>query len=293
MRILTVSIALLATSTAAWAQAPSDKQVEVFGQKIHYIEAGSGPHVILLHGLGGDWHNWGPTIPALAAGYHVLALDQIGFGTSDKPLIDYRVATLVDFLEAFCKKTGIGKATVVGNSLGGWTAMAFALAHPERVEKLVLVDSAGYTFSPPPTRERLLALNPATVEGAKAVLRLIFARQPWATEAAAEELLARHMSNNDGYTVDRFIDSMVRGEDFLDGMLGGIKVPTLVVWGREDRLTPLASGERFAHDIGGAQMKVLDGCGHIPQLHCAGEFNAALLDFLGSAKGPAAGLRTE
>ncbi|MGA3024876.1 MAG: alpha/beta fold hydrolase [Bryobacteraceae bacterium] len=282
MRILTVGIALLAASTAVLAQAPGDKQTEVFGQKIHYIEAGSGPNVILLHGLGGDWHNWGPTIPALAAGYHVLVPDQIGFGASDKPLIEYRVTTLVDFLEAFCKKTGIGKATVVGNSLGGWTAMAFTLAHPERVEKLVLVDSAGYSFSPPPTRETLLALNPSTVEGAKAVLRLIFAHPSWATDAAAEGLLTRHMSNNDGYTIDRFIDSILRQEDFLDGKLGGIGVPTLVVWGREDRLTPLASGERFAHDIGGAQTKVLDGCGHVPQLECAGEFNAALLRFLGS-----------
>jgi triacylglycerol lipase len=282
MRILPVTVALLVLSSAAWAQAPNDKQTEVFCQKIHYIEAGSGPNVILLHGLGGEWHNWGPTIPALAAGYHVLVLDQIGFGASDKPLIDYRVATLVDFLEAFCKKTGVSKATVVGNSLGGWAAMAFTLAHPERVEKLVLVDSAGYSFSPPPTREQLLTLNPSTVEGAKAVLRLIFARQSWANEASAEGLLARHMSNNDGYTIDRFIDSMLRGEDFLDGKLGGIKVPTLVVWGREDRLIPLASGERFAHDIGGAQMKVLDGCGHIPQLDCAGEFNAALLKFLGT-----------
>ena len=282
MRTLPVTVALLVLSSAAWAQAPSDKQTEVFGQKIHYIEAGSGPNVILLHGLGADWQTWRPTIPALAAGYHVLALDQIGFGTSDKPLIDYRVATLVDFLEAFCRKTGVGKATVVGNSLGGWTAMAFTLAHPERVEKLVLVDAAGYTFSPPPTRESLLALNPSTVGGARALLHLIFTHESWATEAAAEGMLTQHMRNNDGYTIDRFIDSMVRGEGFLDGKLGGIKVPTLVTWGREDRLTPLAAGERFAHDIGGAQMKVFDGCGHVPPLECAEEFNAALLKFLGS-----------
>ena len=160
--------------------------------------------------------------------------------------------------------------------------MAFTLAHPERVEKLVLVDSAGYTFSPPPTRERLLALNPSTVEGAKLVLRLIFANPSMATEAAAEGLLTQHMRNNDGYTIDRFIDSMVRGEDYLDGKLGGIQVPTLVAWGREDALTPLASGERFAHDIAGAQMAVFDHCGHVPPLECAGDFNAALLKFLGS-----------
>ncbi len=282
MRILSISMAVLVGCAAVQAQAPADKNIQVFGQKIHYIEAGSGPTVILLHGLGGDWHNWGPTIPALAASYHVLALDQIGFGTSDKPMIEYRVGTLVDFLEAFCKKTGVTKATLVGNSLGGWTAAAFTVAHPERVEKLVLVDAAGYSSTPPPSRERLLALNPSTLEGAKAVLRLIFANQSWATDAAAEGLLAQHMRNNDGYTIDRFIDSVARGEDTLDGKLGAIKVPTLVIWGSEDHLTPLAMGERFAHDIAGARLKVLDGCGHVGPLECSGEFNAALLSFLGS-----------
>ena len=72
--------------------------------------------------------------------------DQIGFGESDKPPINYRVGTLVDFLDGFYKKVGITKATVVGNSLGGWAAMAFTLAHPDKVERMVLVDSAGYSF---------------------------------------------------------------------------------------------------------------------------------------------------
>ena len=167
MRSFAVAMALLA---AAWAQTPQSKQVEVFGQKIHYVEAGSGPNVILLHGLGGDSTNWAATVPALASNYHVWAPDQIGFGASDKPLINYRVGTLVDFLEGFCKKAGIDKAVVVGNSLGGWTAMAFTLAHPERVQKLVLVDSAGYSFNQSPvkpTRQMLAGLNPSTVDGAK------------------------------------------------------------------------------------------------------------------------------
>jgi len=278
MRILAVCMALLAGSL--WAQAPVDRQTEVFGQKIHYMEAGSGPTVILLHGLGGDWRNWALTIPALAAGYHVLAPDQIGFGRSDKPMMNYRVATLVDFLEGFCRNLGVGKATLVGNSLGGWEAMAFTLAHPERVEKLVLVDAAGYSLTPPPTRERLMVLNPSTVQGAKEVLSLILANQSMATDGAAERLLTQHLRNNDGYTIDRFLDSIFRGEDTLDGQLGGIKAPTLVIWGREDRLTPLASGERFAHDIAGAQMNILDGCGHVAPLECSESFNAALLTFL-------------
>ncbi len=78
----------LMTTVVVWAQAPPSKQVEIFGQKIQYIEAGSGPTVILLHGLGGDKSNWAYTAPVLAKNYHVYVPDQIGFGESDKPLID-------------------------------------------------------------------------------------------------------------------------------------------------------------------------------------------------------------
>lgn len=283
MKGFAIGIALLFVSTQVWAQTADGKQVEVFGQKIHYIEAGSGANVILLHGLGGDSSNWALTVPALASKYHVWVPDQIGFGDSDKPLINYRVATLVDFLEGFCKKTGIDKATVVGNSLGGWTAMAFALAHPERVEKLVLVDTAGYSFAKSPikpTRQMLARLNPSTVEGAKGVLSVIFANKSLVTEANAERLFADHMRKNDGYTIDQFIDSILRGDDVLDDKLGGIKVPTLVLWGRGDLLTPLASGEQFAKDIAGAQLTVLEGCGHVPEMECAAPFNAALSKFL-------------
>ena len=137
-----------------WAQAPASKQVEVFGQKIHYLEAGSGPNVILLHGLGADATNWAMNTSMLAKSFHVFVPDQIGFGESDKPMINYRVGTLVDFLDGFYKKVGITKATVVGNSLGGWAAMAFTLAHPDKVERMVLVDSAGYSFEKLGTQSR-------------------------------------------------------------------------------------------------------------------------------------------
>jgi pimeloyl-ACP methyl ester carboxylesterase len=112
--------------------------------------------VILLHGLGADATNWAMNTAVLATSFHVLVPDQIGFGESDKPLINYRVGTLVDFLDGFYKKVGVSKATVVGNSLGGWTALAFTLAHPEKVERMVLVDSAGYSF------EKLGGVKPST-----------------------------------------------------------------------------------------------------------------------------------
>ncbi len=284
MKTFTSGIALLVLSLPAWSQGPA-KQVEIFGQKIQYVEAGSGPNVILLHGLGADLSSWSANIAALAQKYHVYAPDQIGFGASDKPFMNYRVATLVDFLEGFYRKLGIDKATVVGNSLGGWTAAAFTLAHPERVQKLVLVDAAGYSFTNAPvkpSREMLESLNPSTIAGTKALLAVIFANKMFQTDATAEMMFAGHLRHNDGYTIDRFIDSILRGEDFIDGKLGAIKVPTLVVWGREDALVPLASGEQYAKDIAGAQLVVFDHCGHVPQVECAAPFNTALMKFLGA-----------
>jgi pimeloyl-ACP methyl ester carboxylesterase len=284
MKRFASSMAILLAAPTIWAQTPAAKDVQIFGQKIHYLEAGSGPTVILLHGLGGDGSNWAATIPALSKSFHVFAPDQIGFGASDKPLANYRVSMLVDFLDSFCKKLAITKATVVGNSLGGWTAMAFTLAHPDKVERMVLVDSAGFSFEhlggSKPTREMLEVMNVSTVEGAKTLLGVIFANKAIATDAVAETFLAEHFRKNDGYTIERFIDSILRSEDVVDGKLAKINIPTLVVWGREDLLTPLAGGKMMANEIAGSEIVILDRCGHVPQMECAAPFNAALLKFL-------------
>ena len=124
--------------------APVDKEVVIFGTKIQYVEAGSGPVVILLHGLGGSSQNWALNIAPLAQKFRVIVPDQIGFGKSDKPFIHYRIGTYVDYLDQFCKELKIERASLVGNSMGGWVAAAFTVAFPSRVDRLVLVDAAGY-----------------------------------------------------------------------------------------------------------------------------------------------------
>jgi 2-hydroxy-6-oxonona-2,4-dienedioate hydrolase len=272
-------------AAAADAQDVATKQVEIFGQKIYYLEAGVGPDVILLHGLGGDKANWRMTLPALASKFHVYAPDQIGFGQSDKPLINYRVATLVDFLNAFYKKVGLTKATLVGNSLGGWVAMDFALQYPDKVNRLVLVDSGGYSFKRTggvaPAREVLLGLNPSSLAGTKQLMGIVFHNKAFSTDEVAEQVFTEHLRKNDGYTINSFVDSILRGEDVVDGRLGGIKTPTLIVWGRDDTLIPLATGKALAEDIAGSQTVVLDNCGHVPQMECAAPFNDALMKYLG------------
>jgi len=278
---LLLFVASITTLAQAGAQAAAaEKTATVYGAKIHYLEAGSGPVVILLHGLGADNSSWAMTVAPLAAKFRVIAPDQIGFGRSDKPMLNYRIATLVDFLDAFMKQLGIERASLVGNSLGGFAAAAYALAHPEKVERMVLVDAAGFALPKDFDPRTLSALNPSTREQAKTILSLVFYNKQYQSDAAADGLLTRRVAANDGYTVQRFIDSIGRGEDLLDGRLGGIKQPTLITWGREDQLTPMWMAERFNKEIAGSQLVVFEKCGHVPQLEKAAEFNAAVIKFL-------------
>jgi pimeloyl-ACP methyl ester carboxylesterase len=278
----TASSAQAASSARAASSAVADKFATIYGAKIRYLEAGSGPVVILLHGLGGDASNWAATIGPLSEKYRVIVPDQIGFGRSDKPMINYRIGTLVDFLDALYKELKIERASLVGNSLGGWTAAAFTLAHPEKVDRLALVDAAGFALTGDVNPRALNALSPSTIEGAKQILHQIFYnKQVYASDAAAASMLTRRMMAGDGYTIQRFIDSIVNGEDVLDKRLSAIKHPTIIIWGREDLLTPLALGERFKKEINGSELFIIEKCGHVPQLEKAAEFNAALMRFLG------------
>jgi pimeloyl-ACP methyl ester carboxylesterase len=262
----------------------ADKWATVFGAKIHYLEAGSGPVVILLHGLGGSTANWAPTIAPLAQKYRVIVPDQIGFGKSDKPMLNYRVATLVDFLDGFYKQVGVQKASLVGNSLGGFTAAAFAIAHPDKVDKLVLVDAAGFAVTGDLDPKVLNGLNPSTRQQVRDLISLVFYnKEQFSSDMAIDAFLASRVTAGDQYTIQRFIDSIAHGEDVLDGKLGAIKHSTLLIWGREDGLTQLAMGQRFNKEIAGSQLLIIDKCGHVPQLEKAAEFNAGLLKFLGGA----------
>lgn len=281
--LASASVLQTAASTAQ-DSAIADKYATVFGAKIHYLEAGSGPVVILLHGLGGSSANWAPTIAPLAKKYRVLVPDQIGFGKSDKPMLNYRVATLVDFLDGFYKKVGVQRATLVGNSLGGFTAAAFAISHPEKVDKLVLVDAAGFAVTGDLDPRVLNGLNPSTRQQVKDLLSLVFYnKQQFGSDMVIEGFLASRVTAGDQYTIQRFIESIGRGEDMLDGKLGAIKHPTLIVWGREDGLTQLSMGQRFNKEIAGSQLLIIEKCGHVPQLEKPEEFNAGLMKFLGAS----------
>jgi 2-hydroxy-6-oxonona-2,4-dienedioate hydrolase len=279
-------IFLFSLNSAAWGQTrpplPPPQTVMVHGHKIAYYEAGKGSVVVLIHGLGADSRHWAANIDPLSQNFRVIALDQIGYGQSDKPLMRYTVENFSDYLHGFLQELKIPKASLVGNSLGGWVALEFALRHPQMVERLVLVDAAG--------------LHPATAlkmpEGGRPPItplnwrwyfELMEANQAWATTDLGPNALERHMQNGDAYSVASSVAEMITGREFEDKKLGKVHVPTLIIWGRNDMLIPLAMGEQLHQGIPGSQMIVLDGTGHIPMVGKPTEFNQAVQSFLNSA----------
>lgn len=280
-RGISMAVALVVVSavcsSAQNPPVPPEKTAVVYGQNIRYVDAGQGPVVILLHGLGAVKEVWMGSFPTLSAQHHLYALDQLGFGHSDKPLINYKIGTWVDFLYGFMQSQNIGKATLVGNSLGGWIALDFTVRHPDLVDKLVLVDSAGLAWGP---GGPAVDLNPSTLASTRALLESLFYDKKMVTDDFVLQVFTRHLGNNDGYTIERTLAGFAQPQ-FEDDKLKSIHAPTLVVWGREDALIPVSRGARFRDGIPGAKLVVFDQCGHVPQLEKPAKFNQAVLDFLG------------
>src|SRR5712675_1926389 len=262
---------------------PTDKTIAVFGQSIHYFDMGTGPVVVLLHGLGSRKEDWLPVLEPLAEKYRLLVPDQIGFGKSDKPLLDYSVQTYVDFLNEFLRQLKVDKASLVGESLGGWIAALYVAeigggAHLVPVEKLVLVDAAGLKQETP-----IPDLNPSSLVAMRGVMESVFFDTSWLNEDALRKIFTDKLAVHDSYTVRSFLGNPTRDRERLDDRLGSIKVPTLVTWGKQDKLLPIASGERYAAGIPGAKMVSFDKCGHVPPIEKTEEFLAAVTVFLGGA----------
>jgi len=258
---------------------PPHQTVVVHGHKIAYYEAGKGSVVILIHGLGADSRHWAANVDPLSRNFHVFALDMIGYGQSDKPLMRYRVETFADYLHGFLKALKIPRASLVGNSLGGWVALDFTIRHPQMVEKLVLVDAAGLrpeiTLKMPADGARLLSIL-----NVRWFFDFIAANKEWAAVDLGPSAFERHLENGDSYTIASSVAAMATGKEFEDAKLGKVRVPTLIIWGRDDALIPLSFGERLNRGIAGSQLVVLDGTGHIPMVGKPAEFNEAVRKFL-------------
>ena len=263
--------------TFALPALPQLREATVFAQKIRYYDIGRGPPLVLVHGVGGDADQWAFCLDALAASHRISALDLLGFGRSDKPLIDYRVAGFVDVLDRFLTAIGIAKASLLGHSLGGWIVAAFALRFPERIDKLVLNDAAGIDEGTIPIPVDLKISTRASLRDA---FECMFYDKDIVTEALVDLAYSLHLERGDGYTIRSVLQTLGNPWEKLDGKLGGLSAPTLILWGENDAVTPLSMAHAFHREIAGSRLQVIARCGHLPPLEQPAEFAAAVTSFL-------------
>jgi len=269
--------------------------------RLHYHEAGAGqdgsPPVVLLHGGGpgaSAWSNFGGNLPAFAAEFRTLMVDQPGFGRSDKPAVDGNYFTFsARALASLLDQLGIEKVHLVGNSLGGGTAVRFALSYPERAAKLVLMGPGGVSlnmFSPDPTEgvKRLaeFAAPPGpSREKMEAFLRTMVFKQNLITDELIDERYEQASRPEAIAAMAALAISFYDPATAQDGMLWRevhrLRNEVLLIWGREDRVNPLDGALIAVKQIRKAQLHVFGGCGHWAQLEKFDEFNRLALGFLG------------
>ncbi|WJI14766.1 alpha/beta hydrolase [Pseudoxanthomonas winnipegensis] len=295
-------LALLYLVTAATAQAappdsapwwtglPPMKHTTVYGQTLRYYDVGSGPTLVLLHGLGSNaGFDWGAVIPELAKHYRVLAPDQLGFGQSAKPSIAYGVTTWVDMLGGFLRDRDVQEFSLAGESLGGWIAGLYTVRASQAglpmPTRLILVDAGGHpSMKPIPGKSGGPASwPPLSIAGTREGLaRFVFHDPNKVTAQIAEQAFAMRLAEGSQYTQDSFRQGL--GADasvFLDqAALARLDLPVLVVWGAQDRLVPPANGKDFAAWIPHARLVTIDQAGHAPAVEQPQRFLEAALPFL-------------
>ncbi len=256
----------------------------VEGVRTHYLEGGAGEPVVLVHGLGSQALDWAALLPRLVrAGYHVYAMDLPGYGsTAAPPDRTYSVPEQARFVESFLAALGLDRVALIGISMGGWIAATVALEQPQRVTRLVLMDSAGIPFH----RDFDVAvLAPRTPGEVDALLALI-TPHPMPIPLFVKEDVIRHFAKR-RWVIERALRSMGAASEPLDSRLSSLTVPLLLVWGQQDALTPLALGEAMHRAVPDSVLEVYNGCGHVAAMFCEARVGPNVVRFL-SGNGPPA-----
>ncbi|WP_439378344.1 4,5:9,10-diseco-3-hydroxy-5,9,17-trioxoandrosta-1(10),2-diene-4-oate hydrolase [Amycolatopsis lexingtonensis] len=279
--------------------APEGKYVQAGSLKLHYHEAGAehAETVILLHGGGpgaSAWSNFGRNLPEFAKHYRTIAVDQPGFGRSDKPAEHPQYFRhSADAVVGLMDELGIERAHFVGNSLGGGAAVRLALNHGKRAGRLVLMGPGGLSvnlFAPDPTEgvKNLgrFAAKPSR-ERMEAFLRIMVHDQGLITDELIDDRFAAANTPESLAAMRAMGMSFAQPDTYEEGMLWReahrLRQRVLLIWGREDRVNPLDGALVALKTIPRAQLHVFGGCGHWAQLEKFDEFNRLALDFLGSS----------
>lgn len=265
--------------------------VDVDGVRVRYLDTGAPPDaperptVVLVHGFASALDVWDGVVPALARTHRVVALDLAGFGWSDRPEGDYSPAAQARLVLGLLDRRGVGRASIVAHSWGSSVALAATMQAPERIARIVLYDAFVYEDEVP-TFSRW-----SRAGGVGEVLFGLFY-----TERVEERLAAAY--HDHAFVTEKLVDDVkaaferpgtvaaalatVRGQRFaeVEGRYRSIAKPTLVLWGREDRITPLRHGERLVRDLPDARLVVYPRCGHFPMIEAQSDSTRDLVAFL-------------
>lgn len=276
-----------------FSEATTSKFVQTPEWKMHYNEAGEGDTVIMIHGSGAGasgWANFHRNVDEfVAAGYRVILMDCPGFGKSD-PLVTAEPRFVINAraVKALMDALDIDKAHLVGNSMGGGTALGFAVASPERLDKMILMGSGGVgrtsLFTPLPMEGIKLLFGvyrDPTMENLKKMLDVFV----YDSSALTEELISLRLKGilDKPQHLENFLKSVDLSKfqmgDFSEN-LPDIKAKTLITWGRDDRFVPIDWSLKLLNGIPDSRLHVFSKCGHWAQWEHAAEFNRLVIDFL-------------
>jgi 4,5:9,10-diseco-3-hydroxy-5,9,17-trioxoandrosta-1(10),2-diene-4-oate hydrolase len=260
--------------------------------RLHYHEAGFGPPLVLLHGSGpgaSGWSNFAGNFPVFAQRFRTVVFDLPGFGRSGRPALDRaypRVAA--DALLVLLDKLGIEHAHLLGNAMGGHVGLEFALEAPERVDRLVLMGPGGLSVN---------VLGPDPSEGARRMADFMMAPSRKAMVDWIDTMVSDNSVVDDALIDERLANAEAPGamESAMAifsslaehpepvpmwARLKRIEAPTLVTWGRDDRMLPLESGLLGFRQLPNAELHVFSRCGHWPQVERKSDFERLVIDFL-------------
>lgn len=261
----------------------TEKAVQVDDHRIAYLEGGSGPDIVLIHGFGADKDNWVRFAKPLTKTYRVFAPDVPGFGDSSKiKTASYDMPAQVRRMHNFFRAIGLKQFHIAGNSMGGLIAGLYAAAYPGEVLSLGLFDPGGVTNREESgiAREWKAGRNPLVVgsrEDYDRMLNFMFVDPPlipfWVKSWLADQAIQSKEFND-------YIFSQVKPGDQLEREMGKISAKTLVLWGDTDRIFPVSSAAVLGAGIKNSKVVIMKDCGHLPMLERPGEAAGHYLKFI-------------
>jgi len=279
-----------------WLDFPWDRhqrRMRIDGREVNYVDAGEGPGLVFVHGLGASWQSWLENIPEFARDHRVVAMDLPGFGCSDMPAEDISIEYYANWTFRLLDELGIETAAVVGNSMGGFTAAEMAIRRPERVQRLAVVSAAVFwqTYRRAQPLVQLARMSDAIVARALARATDDVATRPrlrsWALATAGfryPHLIPRELAHEmvrSARRTDGFLPALEALADFpLEEELPKISCPALIVWGAHDTLVPVKDARRMEELIPDARRVVFERTGHVAMLERPERFNRVLREFL-------------